>query len=205
MNMLEIILLVCIFYTNILLSYQDTVKVSLYYEALCPYSEEFITDQLYPGYQVLGNALTVEMIPYGKAKRKKVNNEWKIVCQHGPKECYANKIQACVLGLNHTQSESLNFIDCVMSTGNPQNKKYAKKCANKNKLSWRDIKTCVTDKQGTQLIEKFGEKTDNLIPKLEYVPHILFNDKFDEVLENDARNDFLETVCKMFTEKPNGC
>lgn len=44
------------------------VKVTLYYETLCPFSIKFINDQLYPGYQKLGNVLSLELIPFGKGK-----------------------------------------------------------------------------------------------------------------------------------------
>ncbi|KAJ8962107.1 hypothetical protein NQ318_018061 [Aromia moschata] len=185
--------------------FQDTVKVSLYYEALCPYSHEFIANQLYPGYETIGDFLELELIPYGKAKHKRVHDKWQLTCQHGPKECYANKIQACVLGQNYTQQESMNFIGCVMSTENPEQNANARKCANKNKLSWRTIKTCANGEEGKQLLAHFGDITGKLNPPLEYVPHILFNGVYQESTEDAARDDFLKTVCNMFNEKPEGC
>ena len=46
------------------------VAVEVYFESLCPDSEQFIIDQLYPVYKkLLGKKIfTVELIPYGNAK-----------------------------------------------------------------------------------------------------------------------------------------
>ncbi|CAH1153261.1 unnamed protein product [Phaedon cochleariae] len=205
MFLTRIILPLCIVCTFASSNSQDTVKVSLYYEALCPYSQEFIKDQLFPGYQVLGDVLDLDLVPYGKAKMSNINGKWKLTCQHGPKECFGNKIQACVLDLNYTQAKSMNFIGCVMSTETPENKKIAKKCAEKNKLSWTDIKLCMNGEQVNEIMEKMGNKTNNLEPKMMYVPYILFNDIHDDDVEDEARENFLKTVCKMFKNKPPGC
>lgn len=48
------------------------------------------------------------------------HGKWKFTCQHGPKECLANKIQACFLGQNLTEEESMGFINCIMSSENPE-------------------------------------------------------------------------------------
>ena len=44
------------------------VQVQVYYETLCPYSIDFINQQLYPTYQNLGQYLDIEFIPYGNAQ-----------------------------------------------------------------------------------------------------------------------------------------
>ncbi|KAJ8983275.1 hypothetical protein NQ317_010525 [Molorchus minor] len=196
---------------------QDTVKVSLYYAALCPFSQDFIANQLYPGYQTLGDSLNLELVPYGNSKvrylfipvffcsTKKVHEKWQLTCQHGPKECYANKLQACVLGMNYTQERSMNFIGCVMSTDSPQQNANARKCANKNKMSWRTVKDCANGERGNELFVYFGEITSKLNPPLDYVPYILFNDVHNKTVEEAAREDFLTTVCSLYQEKPIGC
>lgn len=50
-----------------LFSVQDTLKVSLYYESLCPDSVRFVVRQLYPGFLKLGDILDLDFIPYGFA------------------------------------------------------------------------------------------------------------------------------------------
>jgi hypothetical protein len=46
----------------------DAVKLSLYYESLCPDSINFIRFQLYPTWLLLtGEYLSIDFVPYGKA------------------------------------------------------------------------------------------------------------------------------------------
>lgn len=47
--------------------FQETVKVTLHYESLCPYSLEFINKQLYPAYKKLGDVIKLDLIPFGNA------------------------------------------------------------------------------------------------------------------------------------------
>lgn len=48
-------------------SFQNAIKVSVYYESLCPYSIRFITQQLYPNYDRFASDLSLDLVPYGKA------------------------------------------------------------------------------------------------------------------------------------------
>lgn len=48
-----------------------------------------------------------------------VNKHWYFACQHGPRECFGNKVQACSLQQNVTQRVHLDFINCVMSNPDP--------------------------------------------------------------------------------------
>lgn len=48
-----------------------------------------------------------------------VNRHWYFACQHGPRECFGNKMQACSLQQNVTQAVHLKFINCVMSNPDP--------------------------------------------------------------------------------------
>ncbi len=46
------------------------IKVSLYYESLCPGCRDFIHSQLYPAFEALNGTgvLDIELVPYGNAK-----------------------------------------------------------------------------------------------------------------------------------------
>ena len=46
---------------------RESVNIQVYYESLCPDSINFITQQLYPTYQALGNYMNIEFIPFGNA------------------------------------------------------------------------------------------------------------------------------------------
>ncbi|KYB28975.1 Gamma-interferon-inducible lysosomal thiol reductase-like Protein [Tribolium castaneum] len=183
----------------------EQVKVSLYYESLCPYCRQFVTQQLYPGFKTLPNSLIIDLIPYGKANQTKINGNWAFTCQHGPSECQGNKIQACVLTKPFEMDAKINFVFCMMNSSDPGAISNARTCAFTCKISWNDMKDCVEGSQGDDFLAHFGDVTHNLDPKLTYVPHILFNGMFNETLENDARENFLKTVCALFNTKPDAC
>lgn len=67
----------------------EPVKVTVLTEALCPYCEKFIVDQLFPTFEALGKtAMDLNVIPFGNAR---INEEHETVdCQHGAGECDAN-------------------------------------------------------------------------------------------------------------------
>lgn len=48
-----------------------------------------------------------------------VDGKWKFQCQHGPRECYGNKMQACALNQNSSQGTNVNFVTCVMGQQDP--------------------------------------------------------------------------------------
>lgn len=55
-----------------------------------------------------------------------INGHWYFRCQHGQQECFGNKIQACALAQNVSQSRHVGFINCVMSNNNPASQIKAK-------------------------------------------------------------------------------
>lgn len=52
---------------------QDSVKVDVYYETLCPDSRAFIVVQLYPAYYSLKDYIDLSLIPWGRASVSHVN------------------------------------------------------------------------------------------------------------------------------------
>lgn len=47
---------------------EDSLKVGVYFESLCPDSKAFITTQLHPTFGKLGKYLNVDFYPYGNAE-----------------------------------------------------------------------------------------------------------------------------------------
>ena len=58
----------CLFLSYFLqISDSADLTVTVYYECLCPDSQAFITNQLYPTWERLGKYFRVEFKPFGKA------------------------------------------------------------------------------------------------------------------------------------------
>lgn len=188
------------------LSTQNKVKVSIYYEALCPDSMSFITRQLLPAYAILSKHINVEFVPYGKAIHNFVNGEWKFECQHGAMECYGNKMHACALHQNANQDKTVEYIGCVMAAGNPASNVTMQQCARTNgAISWIKMLKCRDEGKADNLLAGYGEKTFAVEPQINFVPSIIYNDGINED-QRDIFEDFLWMTCqKIGNNKPANC
>ncbi|KAJ8919003.1 hypothetical protein NQ315_016907 [Exocentrus adspersus] len=180
----------------------DTVKVSVYYESLCPASKQFIVEQFYPTYASLGEDIDVDLIPFGFAEVVNNSGEVEFTCQHGPEECYGNKIHSCAIAL-YTVEESTEFIFCSMNSSDPSADENLEKCADTTNISWDTLKTCFTSGKADELLEANGVRTQSF--KIPHLPTVVFNENYDEALETNARISFLNVICEFLQEEPSEC
>lgn len=180
------------------------ITVSVYYEALCPDSRRFILEQLLPAYELIPAIIDLDLVPYGKARTKEVNQEFSFTCQHGPTECQANKIHACAI--EYTKRDpfiQLKYIACMINDN--YNPEYAgKKCASEVGVIYNKIVNCSESNMGALLLKTNGERTTALRPKVVFIPTVELDGKHkmpqDEVLQN-----FFSEVCKTLVVKPAEC
>merc|ERR1719384_1128776 len=119
-TILSLLSLVCMVTLATAASAPATVKMSVYYESLCPDSIRFVTQQLYPNWLHFGpEILTVDLNPFGKANFSVSGSGWDFTCQHGPDECRGNKVQACVLDQVPEAKEYVPLIHCIMASASP--------------------------------------------------------------------------------------
>ncbi|MCL7022389.1 hypothetical protein MKW94_004124 [Papaver nudicaule] len=73
----------------------NKVNLSLYYETLCPGCSDFMVNYLPKIFENgLIDIIDLKLIPYGNAK---ISADKVLTCQHGPKECLLNTVEACAL------------------------------------------------------------------------------------------------------------
>jgi len=96
---------------------QPSAELTVYYEALCSDSVNFVTTQLTHAWETFGEDLVINFKPFGKANWTENGVSWDFVCQHGPDECLGNKAQACILAHEPYEARAVvPLIDCLMRT-----------------------------------------------------------------------------------------
>ncbi|XP_068625989.1 gamma-interferon-inducible lysosomal thiol reductase-like [Battus philenor] len=184
----------------------NKVKIAVYYEALCPDSKRFVTSQLAPVWRDFRGAVKVKLVPYGKATHDKINGKWEFTCQHGPDECYGNKLQACILKDRSLQdTDKMEMVLCLMGNASPD--KALDTCLDqvKKSASSDKLKRCAAGEQGDALLAAYGDKTDAVQRPLSFVPTVIINEKFDQAVQDEAVNDLRAVVCRVATTKPAAC
>ncbi|KAG0728462.1 Gamma-interferon-inducible lysosomal thiol reductase [Chionoecetes opilio] len=180
------------------------VKVDLYYETLCPYSIEFVIEQLYPTWTLLKDIMEVEMFPFGSANYKADGEGWRFRCQHGDDECHGNMIHACAKDQLKDINLEMDFINCLLSADHPP--KAGAKCAGEVGADWKPIEECVGSLEGQNLLHDVGVQQEQLKPQMKFVPWIIVNDVFSKDQMNECRRNLLSVVCDSYTgKKPEAC
>jgi len=181
----------------------ETVHVTVYYESLCPYSRAFIREQLHPAFEPLADYIDVLFLPFGKSIIE--NNGESFWCQHGNDECVGNMVQSCGLyALAGNAIGKANFINCQMeldvdATGQT--------CAEANGINYEtDIRRCIEGGLGTLLqIEAERLTHKHRKPYPEYVPTVVFNNTFDQDLNNRSKVDFFGLICELIDGVAPAC
>ncbi|CAH1969832.1 unnamed protein product [Acanthoscelides obtectus] len=183
----------------------DTVKVSIYYEALCGDSIRFIAQQLHPNFPKLADYIDLDLVPYGKAVHSNIHGTYYFSCQHGPAECKGNVYQSCALSQNQGDRKNVEFVNCIMRR-NPDHFVNVEKCARKHEFNIGKIRNCSRGVEGSELLAQNGEKTLQLEPVLSFVPTIIYNDVYSNQDHMQSLKDFAAVVCsKIEGDKPEIC
>lgn len=157
---------------------EKKILIDIYVEYSCPYSKEFITNQLAPAYNGIKDDFDLNFYTMGKSTSfENENGEVEFRCQHGPRECEGNKLQTC--GLNQigkkNQDKQTDFMVCTMGI-----ERTFEECCEYLGLDFSDIEACKTSRKGTELQLEVEKATAPALKKHEHVPLVIFDSKFDE-------------------------
>lgn len=186
--------------TNTSLFTDERVKIQLYYECLCPDCRDFDTTQFKGTVITLGSYLDIKLYPYGNAQTVKHDGQVEFICQHGPTECYGNKLHACAIDYLKNVTAAVFYNSCMMDqsqVGRGSDDAAADVCGYSMGINSEPIKQCAKSARGTELLEYYGEESKKA--NFNSVPHILING-----VENSGDN-FLQDVCKAFRNPPSAC
>jgi hypothetical protein len=195
------------------------LPVAVYYESLCSDTIRFFREQLHPvKSSPLGQYFELTLIPFGKANFSTQGSDVLFTCQHGPNECYGNKLHACALAhiqvdsyqKKHTrESLSLEYVTCLLvgAEASQEAPIPGERCAQELELkNWDVIKQCANGTEGSKLLQTHGETTHNLKPELTFVPTIVIKHQYTKETQDLALNDLRSAVCRALPQpKPHEC
>jgi hypothetical protein len=88
-------------------------ELTVVFESLCPDSQAFIIERLYPtilSQASMRNRIDIRLLPWGWAKR----NASGITCQHGPGECRGNLLVSCLMAQDSMPiDERYRLFNCI--------------------------------------------------------------------------------------------
>jgi len=189
---------VCVF-TIVSADTYPNVKVELYYEALCPGCQQFITTTL-TNTLALPDIVAItdlKMVPYGNTKY----SGGVYTCQHGEDECVSDVLEMCAMyklegnisaiDTGVRSYDAFPFLQCMEL--NEGASSAAQGCWTKNmassSVSWQTISDCYNNEY--KAVQDAGRATT---PTHDYVPWVLVNGK---VLDNNAL--LTSAICKAYT------
>ncbi|RXG68327.1 Gamma-interferon-inducible lysosomal thiol reductase [Armadillidium vulgare] len=118
------------------------------------------------------------------------SKEYEFNCQHGPLECYGNKVMSCVVK-HYSVNDQVQMIACMLGKEYPAIE--GRECAEELGLDWEPIMDCF-DTESSTLLYQNGLKTQNAKPKIFYIPTSIINGKYNKsIMRKSLRN--LSGVC----------
>ncbi|KAH6935956.1 hypothetical protein HPB50_011690 [Hyalomma asiaticum] len=172
-----------------------SINLTLFYEGLCPDCHDFFLDQLWPTYNKLEEYMHVDLVPFGKAEVKVVNDTVTFECQHGPQECYVNQVQTCAVKYVHPVRKLLDFVACMYRQDDPTTA--GQPCAKKVGTYWPVLDKCSRGPEGMKLFKEMGERTQSLKPPMKWVPYVQINGAHDDAMEGLVEKDLFGFTCKL--------
>ena len=183
--------------------------MGVYVESLCPGCRNFISTMLKPAVaKGLGAIMDLTIVPYGNAK---ASSSGKVSCQvrtcgrragrsggltektqHGPEECFLNKVEQCVL--HHFPAKALDYIFCLEDEKSPVGTALAIECALAGGIHWTAMSTCAKGEEG----EKYQVEAAAATPKdHKWVPWVTVDGV--NIIDDDITEEkFVAAVCNAF-------
>ncbi|XP_047510340.1 gamma-interferon-inducible lysosomal thiol reductase-like isoform X1 [Pieris napi] len=179
---------------------EQKVKIQLFYECHCPGCREFETTEFNETVVKMNEYLDIQTYPYGNAKTEEHDGKVEFKCQHGPTECYGNKLHACALDIIKNHTAALQFNICMMESSQEKEGSddiAADKCGAQMGIDSTPIKSCANGAKGIELLQYYGVESNKI--NYDYVPFVLINGE-----EYQGEN-LVKAVCKYFSEPPPPC
>ncbi|XP_049768735.1 GILT-like protein 1 isoform X1 [Schistocerca cancellata] len=175
----------------------EPVLATVYYEAKCPYSRDFVVQQLLPAVLRDPELIRPVLVPFGKANVTATPEGYDFACQHGPSECLGNRLHACGTALAASRTLQISYAACLISDYTDV-QAAAQECADELGLPFSTISECANGTAGSELMRAYGNTTKDLSPPLTSVPTVTLNGNRGN--QTAILYDFWEEVVKLSQE-----
>merc|ERR1711970_105652 len=144
-------------------------RLDVYYESLCPYSRQFIREEVFPAYSTLADYFDVFFIAYGNSDTTgDMESGFSIQCQHGERECVGNVVQACTVKYQPDMWSQVYLMNCMAAAGQPEIAGPA--CFQELGIDYDPVQACAESQEGQDLHYMNGEIHHSLSPSAYGVP-----------------------------------
>ncbi|XP_037091268.1 gamma-interferon-inducible lysosomal thiol reductase-like, partial [Pollicipes pollicipes] len=183
------------------------LAVGVYYESLCPDCKNFVVDQLNVTVSRVPDLVNVTLVPWGKANVS--SDDGSVHCQHGPEECWANRLHGCVAAAIDDASVRTRAVACLMAAQKTL-RADGPACLQEAGLSWDDGVACAGSAASRQQALEFQQLTHALQPPLTFAPTMtLDGSQGTAEQQKQLLDDLLGVVCSTWQQRtgqtPAGC
>jgi interferon, gamma-inducible protein 30 len=197
-------------------SFEAVTPLTVYYEAGCPDSQNFIENALAPVMEHISHTVKLDLVPWGKAtikgKTRRQTHEivakWpageiaksatEFSCQHGPNECKGNRLHQCAIHKLGAQA-AFPFVKCMMGSFWGGETAW-KKCA-EPPLVWAELRACAGSAQGRGL-DRAAAVASSKVPLFPYVPWVQLGNHH---MHCQHGCDLLHVVCHAMRVSQKAC
>uniref|UniRef100_A0A0N5ADI7 Saposin A-type domain-containing protein n=1 Tax=Syphacia muris TaxID=451379 RepID=A0A0N5ADI7_9BILA len=174
------------------------IRLTLLYETLCPFCQKFITNDLQSLYDEFQDQIEFELVPWGNSRIM----QGKIVCDHGAKECVANRLQSCVLD-SIPARQALPFIICFeKKIAGSNTESVLEQCSSFLTIYYNQIKTCFNTDRGYQSQIQAARRTMTVRPNpVSEVPYLTINGYSPNVATNNLNIHALKYLLKKWLHR----
>ncbi|KAF6208952.1 hypothetical protein GE061_014695 [Apolygus lucorum] len=156
MRVLAILLVSVYLFSSEVESSGGKVHVKVFYESQCPFCQHFFKKYLTPITEQLGDYMETYLNSYGNS----LISDGKLECQHGPRECEYDLIQACAVDRmkGKSSTDRVMMASCFMKGAFKPTRTTGPLCSKQFGLDWDDVLKCSEGPEGMKLMKKNKEE-----------------------------------------------
>lgn len=187
-------------YASCVQTVNGRIKITVGTTSACIDTINFFRDQLVPTYNLYGDFLDLEIVPWGRTVR---HDNGTLTCQFGENDCWANRLHRCALNfLRGNQKAQLDYMACELAPPYPAYRQASFACVQAAGISIIQADFCVNNPGSDTLDEDARNASIEPMAVINFVPSIVFNDLPDRDIHLQAFRRLSSVVCFALADDP---